>query len=342
MKSKDKIFKSEKRINPINKAINAVKDFIYAIRVKIHSLKKPKESKMTSWNRKRLIYYVLMFAIPVIQFCIFYLYVNFNSIMLAFKDMDVNGNYKIVWFDNLKLVFSDLFTDVSMLGSLKNTGILFGLTMFVGIPLPMVVSYYIYKKRFAHKFFSVILYLPSIMSTLALTIAYKYFCENAVPHIMLEYFGIRQQGLLTSYDTAYGAALIYTLWFGMGSSFMLYASTMGSISESIIESAQLDGVKPWQEFIFIILPHIYPTFVTYVVTNTAVAFTNQMNLYSIHGNNAPVYTQTIGYFLYRKTANADLSEYPYLAAFGIMCTLFCIPICFAIKKLLEKFGPSTD
>lgn len=342
MKNKDKILEKQEGVNPVKKVINFLKDVIYALSVKIHSLKKPKQAKMSTWNRKRLIYYVLMFAIPVIQFCIFYLYVNFNSILLAFKDMDVNGNFEFVWFDNLRDVTVELFTDVSMLNSLKNTGILFVFTMLVGIPLPMVVSYYIYKKRFAHKFFSVILYLPSIISTLALTIAYKYFCENAFPEIMQEYFGIRQQGLLSAYDTSFTAILIYTLWFGMGSSFMLYASTMGSISESVIESAQLDGVKPWQEFIFIILPHIYPTFVTYVVTNIAVAFTNQMNLYSIYGNNAPVYTQTLGYFLYRKTANADLSEYPYLAAFGIMCTLFCIPICFSIKKVLEKFGPTTE
>ena len=342
MKSKGRFLKNEERINPLKKLFNPVKDFVYSIRVKLHSLKKPKESKMSTWNRKRLAYYILMFAIPVIQFCIFYLYVNFNSVMLAFKDMDVKGNYEIVWFDNFRLVFSDLFTDLNMLNSLKNTGILFGLTMLIGIPLPMAVSYYIYKKRFAHKFFSIILYLPSIMSTLALTIAYKYFCENAIPQIMMDWFEIRQQGLLSSYETAFTATLIYTLWFGMGSSFMLYASTMGSISESIIESAQLDGVKPWQEFISIILPHIYPTFVTYVVTNIAVAFTNQMNLYSIYGINAPVYTQTIGYFLYRKTANADLSEYPYLATFGIVCTLICVPICFTIKKMLEKFGPSTD
>ena len=342
MKNKVKILKEREGVNPLRKVITFFKDIIYAIRVKIHSRKKPKEAKMSTWNRKKLAFYILMFAVPVIQFCIFYVYVNFNSIMLAFKDMDVNGNFEFVWFDNLKLVTVDLFTDTSMLNSLKNTGILFLCTMLVGIPLPMVVSYYIYKKRFAHKFFSVILYLPSIMSTLALTIAYKFFCENAIPEMMQKFFGIRQQGLLSAYETAYTTTLIYTLWFGMGSSFMLYASTMGSISESVIESAQLDGVKPWQEFLFIILPHIYPTFVTYVVTNIAVAFTNQMNLYSIYGNNAPVYTQTLGYFLYRKTANADLSEYPYLAAFGIVCTLFCIPVCFVIKKLLEKFGPTTE
>lgn len=337
---KVQVNKEREGINPLSKFIRILKDAIYDLRVKLHRGGKEKSHKLTDQNRKRLIFYISVFAIPVVQFLIFYVYVNFNSILLAFKDMDVNGNYSFVGFDNIRQVISDLFTDVNRLDALKNTGILFGLTLLVGIPLPTFVSYYIFKKRLGHKAFSVILYLPSIMSMLALSISYKYFCEKAIPEVWLKLFGKKITGLVSTYDTQFAATLVFTLWFGIGSSFMIYVSTMGSISESVIESAALDGVKPLQEFIYIIFPHIYPTFITYIITNIAVAFINQMNLYNLYGNEAPQHIQTLGYFLYRKTALANLSEYPYLAAFGIVCTMICIPICFSVKMLLEKIGPS--
>lgn len=326
--------------NPFPKLIRVFKDAIYDLKVKLHRESKVKFQNLADRNRHRLIFYISIFAIPVIQFLIFYVYVNFNSILLAFKNMDIDGNYEFIGFENVRQVISDLFTDVNRLAALKNTGILFCLTLLVGIPLPTLVSYYIFKKRFGHKAFSVILYLPSIMSTLALSISYKYFCENAIPEIWSKLFGVKVSGLLYRYDSQFAATLIFTLWFGIGSSFMIYVSTMSSISESVIESAALDGAKPLQEFIYIIFPHIYPTFITYVITNIAVAFVNQMNLYNLYGNEAPGHIQTLGYFLYRKTALANLSEYPYLAAFGVVCTLICIPICFSVKKFLEKIGPS--
>ena len=40
-------------------------------------------------NRKDLLFYILMMAFPVAQFCIFYVGVNANSILLAFQKIDL-------------------------------------------------------------------------------------------------------------------------------------------------------------------------------------------------------------------------------------------------------------
>ena len=51
--------------------------------VKNPSVEKPK--RRYTRRQRRLTFYVLMFALPILQFLIFYIYVNFNSIMLAFQ-----------------------------------------------------------------------------------------------------------------------------------------------------------------------------------------------------------------------------------------------------------------
>ena len=55
--------------------------------------------KSKSLKRKNLlrnsIFYVVMAGIPILQVIIFYIYVNFNSILLAFKTYDeVTMSYK--------------------------------------------------------------------------------------------------------------------------------------------------------------------------------------------------------------------------------------------------------
>ena len=66
-------------------------------------------------NRNKLIFYSIFISIPILHFLIFYLYVNFNSIILAFRgyEIDFMGEIssKFAQFDNFKQAWSVLFND---------------------------------------------------------------------------------------------------------------------------------------------------------------------------------------------------------------------------------------
>ena len=123
---------------------------------------------------------------------------------------------------------------------------------------------------------------------------------------------------------------------------LLYSGAMGSISDSIVEAASLDGATPAREFFNITLPMIYPTIVTFLITAIAAFFTNQVNLFSFFGENAKLQNITLGYYLYNETQLASAGEYPYLAAMGLCMTFIAVPVTIIIKRLLEKFGPSVN
>ena len=53
---------------------------------------------------KRSIFIILMIIVPILNFLIFYCYVNFSSILMAFKDADGS-----LTFENFKLVWNQLF-----------------------------------------------------------------------------------------------------------------------------------------------------------------------------------------------------------------------------------------
>jgi ABC-type sugar transport system permease subunit len=116
---------------------------------------------------------------------------------------------------------------------------------------------------------------------------------------------------------------------------------MNSISESIVESAKIEGANSIQEFFFITIPMIFSTITTFLVVGIAGIFASQMNLFSFYGTDADAHLYTVGYYLYASTAKATFADYPRLSAFGLVLSAVAVPITYSVKYLLEKFGPKT-
>lgn len=303
-----------------------------------------------SHRKKQLIFFCALLAIPVIQFCVFYLGVNFNSILLAFKNYTIEDGYGFAGFSNFVAVFEDIFKPESenyviITNSLKNSLVMGLLSLFVGIVFSVIFSYYIFKKYTGSELFKVFLFLPSMISSVILVIIFKKFIDGAIPELIFKLCGKQKEGLLSNADTQLGTIMGYLLFVGLGTQIMMYSGAMSGISPSIIEAAELDGCNPFTEFVYIIVPLIFGTIKTFIVVTVATVFTNQMGLFSLYGPNASISNPKItsmGYYLYRLAYSGQLAIMPKLAAFGICLTLVSIPTTYLVKFLLEKYGPSED
>lgn len=301
--------------------------------------------KKSKKARNRLVFYILGVAWPIVQFLVFYLVVNLNSIILSMQTYNYDIlQWEFVWFENFKEVFVQLGGPL-LKTAMINTFEVFGIHLIVMF-IPVFLSYYLFKKYALSSFFKVILFMPSVISSMALVLCYKFFVEITVPEIWSTVFGIKLNPLLSSVDTAWPTLIFFSIWYGLGANFLIYLGSMSSISESIIEAAQLDGVNQLQEFFYIVFPMIFPTFSTFVVTSFATLFTNQMHLFSFFGSNTPFDSlNTIGYYLYKRANAAGVSkitEYPFLSALGVVLTLIAMPLCFGTKWLLNKIGPKSE
>ena len=302
--------------------------------------------KSRSLKRKNLlrnsIFYVVMAGIPILQVIIFYIYVNFNSILLAFKTYDeVTMSYKWLsggaFFSNFQEFFHNLTTLPFLKAAFGNTFMMFGLVLLVSYSGGILLSNYIYKKRLFGKFFRVILFTPSMISGIIMVTLFQFFADAAVPVLT----GNATVGLLADPNTAFPSIICYTLWLGLGSGMLVYVGTMGSINDSMVEAAQLDGCTPMQEFFTITLPTIYPTILTFFVARMAGIFGEQINLFTFYGADAPYDYYTYGYWLYVRTLAGE-ANYPLLAAAGLCFTLVLAPCTLLVRWLLNKFGPSAD
>lgn len=294
-------------------------------------------------TRRKFLFYVGFIALPVVQFAVFYVGVNFNSILLAFRDYTYADGYGWAGFDNFKRLFTEELQRDLIRTAFKNSAILLFFTLIVGITLALLFSYYIYKKMPASGVFKVILFLPSIVSSVVLVIMFKYFVENALPALWHMLTGKNTLGLLGNLDTRFGTIIFYTVWAGFGPQILMFSGAMSGISEAVTEAAKMDGITPVKEFTRITVPMIWPTLVTFIVVGIAGLFTHQMNLFSFYGSEADYSLYTVGYYLYRtiQSSSTTISEYPMLSAFGLFLTAVSVVLTFASKWLLDRFGPRT-
>lgn len=293
-------------------------------------------------NKSNLIFYIVAVALPVLQFLIFYIGVNFNSITLAFKHYNADGTYSVVWFENIVQVIKDFGNMPTLQYALRNSFSAYFASLLIGTTLALLFSYYIFKKFPLSKTFRVFLFLPQIISAVVMVLLYSYMVSEFLPEVANKLFHIEMKGLLDDPKTRFGTLVFYYLWVGFGTSTLLYSGAMNNISESIMEAAKIDGAGFFVEFFRIVFPLIFPTFVTFIVAGLASLFSAQLELYSFYADAAEFEVYTVGYYMYVETLKATTARYPYLSAMGMTITLIVAPIALVVRWLLEKFGPSVE
>lgn len=302
-----------------------------ATRTLITSNKKDRGTKIFYWS---------MLILPLLQFIVFYIIVNFNSVLMAFQEYNTLTFEKTFSLNNFKYWFSDANWPTLVI-CFKNSFKYFLYTLLT-IPVSLLISYYIYKKYFLSQFFKIVMFIPSIICISAFAIMFMIFVNNGMSSVF---------GGETPIQPAYSRyrepmLIVFYLLMCFSSNILLYINAMGHINPSVIEAAKIDGAKEFRVFLHIVIPQIWGTIVSLLVIFMAGIVTNQAFLFNFFGISAETEIQTMGYFLFRNiqegaTSNVEAMYY-LVSALGVMLTLVLAPITIAARKLLTKFGPSED
>lgn len=295
-------------------------------------------------KRKDSIFLFCILVIPVVQFLIFYIGVNFNSFLLSVQKFDtIKGQYDIVGLENFKNVFNDIFVSNVLSNAIKNSGIQFLVTTVLGLPINVFVAYLVWKRLPLAGMFRFLLFLPNTLSSLVFVIALKYLLGEGVPYLV----GDPSLKLFDTYtDNAFWTILWIAFWMNFSSGMVVYLGSMSSISDELIEYGQLEKINMLQEFYYVIIPSIFPTIITYTVASIAGFFTNQGMYFSfMGGGGASSSFDTLGYHFFVKVAAGGAipeANYPYASAAGLIFTFIAAPLTLLVKWLMEKYGPSED
>lgn len=308
-------------------------------------MEKTAERKKLKPSKKQVtktIFLTCMLIYPLAQFLIFYVYLNFNNIIMAFQGMRPDGSTYWNAFENFKFVFHGVdstLINISFWNNLK----MFALTLVIGMPLNLLFGYYLYKKKFGSSIIRVVYMLPNMVSGVVITLLFMKFMEIGFPQMMQELFGIQIPNLIRNNNSAFGVQVFYTLWLGFSTSIIIYSNAMFSIDEGVIEAGKIDGTTTLQELFRIVVPLIFPTISTYLITGVASIFTVAGSLYLFYGlNDVPQKTYMMGFYLFKIAMAGDLTAYPVGAAVSILITIVTVPLTLGVRWLLNRVDPMRD
>lgn len=301
---------------------------------------KPKFLTSRRWKKNMFLTGIL--ALPVMNWFVFWLYVNLSSFVLAFKDN--NGRWSLI---NFKLFWSELtslYGETLGVGAV-NTAKYFGLNLFVILPLSLFISYFIYKRIKFYKLFRVVFFLPSIISGVVLTSVYSNMISPSGPiGQILQVLGIHMpaEGFLMNVETATNAILVYCLWTGFATKVTLLSSAMSRVPIEVLESSRLDGCTAFRELFSMILPLIWPSISTLVILELTSIFAASGPILLFHPDGG-YGTMTISFWIFSKVygTNSATNNYGLVSCMGLVFTCIGVPIILFIRRLIEKI-PSAE
>lgn len=134
------------------------------------------------------------------------------------------------------------------------------------------------------------------------------------------------------------------IWTGFATSLIVYPNAMKEIDDEILEAGRVDGIDNlFSELWYIILPLIYPTISTFLITGFASLLSTSGPVATFYMYDAPLEAHNMGYYYWKQVAFASsYSGYPELAAGGLMMTMIMAPLTILLKKFLERYDYSKD
>lgn len=287
--------------------------------------------KLNKKTRDRIFIGGMLF-LPICSFLVFYVYVNLNSILIAFQIPASSETY--TWgIDHFLTMIKEFSLSGSVLaGALKNTMWFFFSGILITFPLSFALCYFIYKKIAGYHFFRIVFYLPNIISASVIAILFKYMIAGNGPISVLYAIAGKEIPKFLS-DSAYAmpTLIFYNVFFGLGGNIILFSGAMSNIDSGIIEAAKIDGVGMMTEMVRIIIPLMWPTMSTVLLFQFIGIFNASGPILLLTRGGYDTYT--LSYWIYDRVAFSSDLNYP--AAVGLFFTAIGAPLAMFFRWLLS-------
>lgn len=292
--------------------------------------------KKKNWLRISFILFCM--ALPVLNWLVFYVYVNLSSFVMAFTDK--NG---VFGFDNFIRFFNEFTVPTSQLRiAFRNTFLTFGLIV-ISYPFKVLVSFFIYKKVPFAGIYRIVFFLPSIIFGVAIAMIFNrmvgvngFIAETVQNMFHMEY----TPELLADSRYANTTVLLHMLWLGFPGDLIIWGGTFARIPKDVLESGRIDGVNWWTEFTRIVVPMVWPTVSLQIVMMVCNIFGASGAVFLLTGGEYN--TMTLSCWMYMQVLNVagspDTSNaFNYLSAVGFLITVVSVALSLFIRKIADSY-----
>lgn len=210
---------------------------------------------------------IASFLLPsFIGFFVFILLPVATTIGLAFTNYSGGRTLRLIGFAN----FIAAAKSTAFLSSLWITARFVVFSVLFQLLFAFIFAVMLNGKVVARTFFRGLYFLPSILSSIAIGLAFALILNPGQGPVnsFLVSLGIARQPWLTSPKTALGTIIFVSVWQSFGYYMVLFLAGLQSINPSLYESAELDGAGLFRKLLSITVPMLTPT--TFFCVTTAI------------------------------------------------------------------------
>jgi multiple sugar transport system permease protein len=304
-------------------------------------LKRPKllrEKKCKPQNQKCAYLFILpsMFILTIFVFVplLASLVISLLNMNIFMKDISFVG------FVNFIRVFVDSRVYNATFNSLFFT--ILEVPLQIGIAL--LLTMYVAKNNKYTRMLRSIYYLPFVCSMTAIGIVWSMLLDpnmGLVSHY-LKQFGLETIAFLKNPDLAMPTIIVVTAWKGFGYTLTLLTAAILNIPVSLYEAAEMDGANPWQEFVHITIPAIWPT-ISFCIVTTTISSMQVFDQAYVMTQGGPLYrTETLVQYIYDRGFQTAPYDLGYASAISVYLFVIIAVITFVLRKFVLSKGETEN
>lgn len=226
---------------------------------------------MNGTAKKKRNWLPYLFMLPAILIFLFvYAGPMLATIVLGFTDWNgISPSFQFVGIQN----FIRIFTNKRLLEPLCNTFEFTLLTVVIQGVLALLLAVTLNKKFLGRDFFRTILFLPCVVSMVAVGYAWSLIFNPVMGPLglMAQHFGwqfLADIKWLSDPEIVLYSIVIVNVWQWTGYNMVIYLAGLQSIPTQLYEAAAIDGAGKRHQFFKITLPLIAPSITINVVLST--------------------------------------------------------------------------
>lgn len=207
--------------------------------------------------------------------------------------------------------YANLITD-PLVQQVAVTNLIFLVSVPLVILVAVIVSVLLFERIRGWKFFRVIYFFPSVLSTVVIGIMFRSaFSYYGPVNAVITSLGGQPVDFFTQTNSAIFVIVVALVWAGFGYSGMLLLSGLTAINPEVFEAAALDGAGWWQRLWYVTLPNVRRILGFVFIINVLYTFTSLFGFIFVITSGGPGYsTTTIDYLIFLKafSSNADMGS----------------------------------
>lgn len=287
-------------------------------------------------NKSQIVPYLLL-AIPIIWWCVFFLYAFIRSVYFSFTDLRFSTELISKFnFDN----YVRLFQDETFYKALSNTFIWTVVMTISNNLMGLIMAYLVFKLSKGNKVFLALLFWPTLVSAVAGAQIIKMLfnpSDSGLINNLIIKMGGEPLGWYNDPKLALFSLMVVPFLLGFSTQMMLFYVALLGVPKAYVEAARLETSSStrilWHVYIPLIKNAISLNLVLSIIGNIKVL--GPMQLVSDSGQGGPLNsTMSIMLMLYNKGITGY--EMGYACSIGIVALIIILALSLIQQKLTGK------